>query len=102
MGRLIEADALTEVITADWFVTMLVGTNNRCDAKEMLRNCIDSVPLAYDIEKVVAELEEGGQKMSEAKSTVPFGKHSSANHKYYKAISLKRAIEIVRRGGKNE
>lgn len=56
MSRLIDADELTKVMTADWFLTMLVGTNDRYDVEEMLINCIDSVPLAYDIEKVVAEL----------------------------------------------
>lgn len=47
------------------------------------------------IKKLIERLEENGQKMSEAKSAVPFGKHSSANHRYYKAISVKKAIFIV-------
>lgn len=44
---------------------------------------------------IIEGLEENGQKMSEAKTDVPFGKHSPSNHRYYKAISVKKAIEIV-------
>jgi len=47
------------------------------------------------IEKLIGRLEENGQKMCEAKSSVPFGKHSPANHRYYKAISVKKAIFII-------
>ena len=47
-------------------------------------------------ERVVERLEENGQKMSEAKATRPYAKHSPADHRYYKAISVKKAIEIVK------
>lgn len=52
----------------------------------------------YDIEKVVEQLEKHGQKMSEAKSNKPYGKASASCHNYYKAISVKKAKEIVRAG----
>lgn len=57
-------------------------------------------PTAYSVEKVVAELEENGQKMSEAKAIRPYAKHSPSDHRYYKAISVKKAVDIVRNGGK--
>lgn len=44
-------------------------------------------------------LEELGQKMSESKSIQKYGESSPANHRYYKAVSVKRAIEIVKGGG---
>ena len=47
------------------------------------------------VEKLIERLEENGQKMCEAKSSVPYGKHSPSNHRYYKAISVKKAIHIV-------
>lgn len=47
------------------------------------------------IKKLIGRLEENGQKMCEAKSSVPYGKHSPSNHTYYKAISVKKAIHIV-------
>lgn len=58
MGRLIDADELTKVMTEDWFLNILLGTNSREAMRKALRDCIDSVPLAYDVEKVVAELEK--------------------------------------------
>lgn len=63
---------------------------------------IDAQPTAYDMDKVVDDLEKNGQKMSEAKSNKPFGKASPSCHNYYKAISVKKAIEIVKGGGVDE
>ena len=47
-------------------------------------------------ERVVERLEENAQKMSEAKAIRPYAKHSPADHRYYKAISVKKAIEILK------
>lgn len=63
---------------------------------------LNALPTAYDVDKVVQQLEEVGQKMSESKSIQKYGKSSPANHRYYKAVSVKRAIEIVKGGGVNE
>lgn len=63
---------------------------------------ISNVPTAYDVDKVVERLEENGQKMSEAKSNTPYGKSTPGCHNYYKAISVKRAVEIVKGGGVDE
>lgn len=62
---------------------------------------LNALPTAYDVDKVVQQLEEVGQKMSESKSIQKYGKSSPANHRYYKAVSVKRAIEIVKGGGMN-
>ena len=71
---------------------------NNCIVKAWLNN----QPTAYDMDKVVEQLEELGQKMSESKSIQKYGKSSPANHRYYKAVSVKRAIEIVKGGGVDE
>lgn len=63
---------------------------------------LNALPTAYDVDKVVQQLEEVGQKMSESKSIQKYGKSSPANHRYYKAVSVKRAIEIVKGGGVDE
>lgn len=68
---------------------------NNCIVKAWLNN----QPTAYDMDKVVEQLEELGQKMSESKSIQKYGESSPANHGYYKAVSVKRAIEIVKGGG---
>ena len=69
---------------------------------EQILGDIEDTPTAYDVNKVVQQLEEVGQKMSESKSIQKYGKSSPANHRYYKAVSVKRAIEIVKGGGVNE
>ena len=71
------------------------------DAEQILGD-IEDFPSAYDVDKVVEQLEEVGQKMSESKSIQKYGKSSPANHRYYKAVSVKRAIEIVKGGGVDE
>ena len=47
------------------------------------------------IDKLIERLEENGQRMAEAKSIKPYGKSSPSCHRYYKAISVKKAISIV-------
>ena len=68
---------------------------------DAVKDVINNMPTAYDIDKVVEQLEDVGQKMSESKSIQKYGKSSPANHRYYKAVSVKRAIEIVKGGGLN-
>ena len=70
------------------------------DVLDMIEQLQDD--LKDDIDKVVEQLEKNGQKMSEAKSNTPYGKASPACHNYYKAISVKKAIEIMKGGGENE
>ena len=89
--RLIDADAFERKVM--------------CGDEEDVQDVIYSLrdfPTAYDVDKVVQQLEEVGQKMSESKSIQKYGKSSPANHRYYKAVSVKRAIEIVKGGGVNE
>ena len=90
MSRLIDADALESVDFSE------------CTDSMEIMAVIDAQPTAYDVDKVVQQLEEVGQKMSESKSIQKYGKSSPANHRYYKAVSVKRAIEIVKGGGANE
>ncbi len=65
---------------------------------ERIKNKLEKI-VAFDTEKVVGQLEKKGQKMAEAKPTKPYAKSSSSCHRYYKAISVKKAIDIVKKGG---
>ena len=100
--RLIDADELYDKL-ADrltwlmWYVDEVYLT-----VGNTIRSVMDEQKTAYDTDKVVEQLEELGQKMSESKSIQKYGKSSPANHRYYKAVSVKRAIEIVKGGGVNE
>ena len=64
-----------------------------------MQKLVYNQPTAFDTERVVEQLEKEGQKMAEAKPTKPYGKSSSSCHRYYKAISVKKAIYIVKKGG---
>lgn len=86
--RLIDADAFERSV-------MFGDAEDMKDVIYALRD----YPTAYDLDKVVEQLEELGQKMSESKSIQKYGESSPANHRYYKAVSVKRAIEIVKGGG---
>ena len=98
MSRLIDADLLKE----NCKYTGKFEDNFCCVDLITLAKVIDAQPTAYDVNNVVEQLEEVGQKMSESKSIQKYGKSSPANHRYYKAVSVKRAIEIVKGGGVNE
>ena len=76
MGRLIDADAFKETL----------GTDTKI--REMFCRIIDEQPTAYDVEKVVAEL-------NTAESVKVFGSLNSGN----RLIPVKDAIDIVRAGG---
>lgn len=91
MSRLIDADCLN-----------FEGQHYNNSQMKAILDFIDAQPTAYDPDKVVDDLEKNGQKMSEAKSNKPFGKASPSCHNYYKAISVKKAIEIVKGGGVDE
>ena len=105
--RLIDADALLE----QYNLKDATNYRNKDDERRAhsfstmmlyeITDMIEDAPTAYDSDKVVEQLEEFGQKMSESKSIQKYGKSSPANHRYYKAVSVKRAIEIVKGGGLN-
>ena len=89
MNRLINADKLRndfeEIIT---FIEKdktkeSISKEEFCKCLELLRDCVDEQPTAYDVEKVVAELEE----------------ESFPTHENYSAIWFDKAIDIVRKGG---
>lgn len=78
------------------------ATKGMSASVDAFMNFIAQMPTAYDVDKVVERLENAGQKMSEAKSNMPYGKSSHGCHNYYKAVSIKRAIKIVKGGGMDE
>lgn len=87
MARLIDPDLLKEVMIAEWFLDILATKESTREIKKMIENAIDSVPLAYDVEKVVAEIEEDKFKH-------PFDEDEELINSY-----IDRAIKAVRKGG---
>lgn len=90
MGRLIDADALNKEFNK--VITYIENSNKETISKEefckclkILRECVDEQPTAYNVEKVVAELEE-----------LPI--HFSEGH-WGEYIDKENTINIVKRGG---
>ena len=62
---------------------------------EDIVNCVKAMTTAYDINKVVEELEKNASRYTK-KYTTPYGNNG---YKDTKAISINKAIEIVKQGG---
>ena len=92
MGRLIDVDVLIEVLTKEKKQDRSKAYGeHECDLiAGTIGMCIDwikAIPTAYDVEKVVAELEE-----LERKSTTIIGQHYFDN-------GVHASIEVVKAGG---
>ena len=71
-----------------------IGKSFGTDVFEEIRN----MPTSYDIDKVVDELEENASRYTKKYNT-PYGNNG---YRDVKAISIHKAIEIVKAGGKND
>ena len=87
--KLIDADALKKDLKS---VTLSNGTLVNTNAVLYL---LEEYPTAYDIDKVVEELEENASRYTKKYAT-PYGNNG---YRDTKAISIHKAIEIVKRGG---
>ena len=87
--RLVDADALKKDLKS---VTLSNGTLVNTNAVLYL---LEEYPTAYDIDKVVEELEENASRYTKKYAT-PYGNNE---YRDTKAISIHKAIEIVKRGG---
>ena len=103
MSRLIDADMTRNWITEDWFLDILL-TQERSEMKNCLLNMIDSIPLAYDVDKVVEQLEDEREysyadfeEYVNEKSPCLDAEYDDFYHR-----GLERAIKIVKAGGTDE
>lgn len=88
--RLIDADTLVKDLSY-LYTKNHIPVDMR--AKEILTTIMEQ-PTAYDIDKVVAELQENASRYTK-KYTTPYGNNG---YKDTKAISIHKAIEIVKHG----
>ena len=65
------------------------------DAIQNCISCVEEQPTAYDIDKVVSELEKNASRYTK-KYVTPYGNNG---YRDTKAISIHKAIEIVKQGG---
>lgn len=98
--RLIDANELEKVMKEDWFLDILLTQTGKSDMAKKLVDMIDSVPLAYDVEKVVEELERQAEQERNRGFEFEQKGYSAMADKYYgKYCSYEYATEIVRKGG---
>ena len=101
MARLIDADALLE----QYNLKDATKYGNK-DAEQQahsystmmlyeIADMIEDAPTAYNVDKVVEELEENASRYTKKYAT-PYGNNG---YRDTKAISIHKAIEIVKRGG---
>lgn len=93
MSRLIDADALIENIRKRHYIDTALS--------EIFETIIDEQPTAYDIERVVAELEYEA-KLQEYLRQNAHNRHNVAQesiHRYAEQCYRNKAINIVRKGG---
>lgn len=83
IGRLIDADALIEFIDAGH----LRHPSELCFSELDVVNMLNHAPIAYDVEKVVAELEEEKFDMDNCRYDVDLN------------TTIDMAISVVKRGG---
>lgn len=91
MGRLIDADVLIENLREIKTLYGVPMTNRDEQMIHWIIGHIKEQPTAYDVSRVVAELEQ--------LPTYEFGVSLLNAEKYIKLSDLKNKIEIVRKGG---
>ena len=74
---------------------LILAIKNQQSAYMIALRLLDNEPTTYDIEKVVEELEEKASRYTK-KYVTPYGNNG---YRDVKAISVNRAIEIVKKGG---
>ena len=100
--RLIDADAYKEVFERNARYYEDLGNHEMAKFNRELAESIDKRPTAYDIDKVVEELEEliqGCQEIYEDSKKLNNLQMRTASRN--QAIALKQAIEIVKGGGQD-
>ena len=85
MSRLIYDDKLIETLRESQ------NTGKESFSIDLIIECINDQPTAYDLDKVVRELEEYIPQEIEM-----------SHERYLQYLALDKAIEIVKRGWKNE
>lgn len=99
---LIDADELKKELYQQWFMDILLTQRNSEDMFYALAQKIDEQPTAYDVDKVVEQLEK---RMQTHERCIEYEKKNGTITEEFqqrKAVEvLKDAIEIVKGGGVN-
>ena len=98
--RLIDADKLIEKLRdfKEWETSdgSPIHTMSETQRIDRCINFAQAEPIAFDVDKVVSELEKDASRYTK-KYVTPYGNYG---YRDTKAISIHKAIDIVKRGGK--
>lgn len=90
MGSLIDTDVLKQELYQQWFMDILLTQTSGEDMFYALAQRIDTIPVAYDPDKVVKQLE---------KEKNPLYREDGSLMGERQSIKIDKAIEIVKGGG---
>ena len=100
MARLIDADALIDVLKNRATNEAIMGYMTAYDVTNSIIDEVEEQPTAYDVEKVVEELErQAEQERNRGFECEQKGYSAMADKHYGKYCSYEYATEIVRKGG---
>ena len=99
MGDLISRSALIEHLNKYKFVA-ISNDVEREYTREVMLCFVNGMPTAYDVEKVVAELEQQAEQYKRRALELVDKSTEAGIHNKGKSLSYEHAIEIVRNGGK--
>lgn len=102
--RLIDVDELEKRI--DKYCEDCCTSCDLCGVRFVIEDVIDRQPTAFDVDKVVSELERERDFHYKQMKAVDFENDIFAQHifeeEHNRGIGLNKAIEIVKAGGRNE
>ena len=98
MSDLISRSELIKVLKDRATNEAIMGYMTAYDVTNSIIDEVEKQPTAYDINNVIEELERNASRYTK-KYVTPYGNNG---YKDTKAISVHKAIEIVKAGGKNE
>ena len=93
--RLVDIDNIRDILTQDWFLDILLTQNGKAELAKELSNLVYSIPVAYDVDKVIKQIEEKTKFLKD--------------HKKYETMMMyeivgmiEDLIDIIRAGGKEQ
>ena len=96
MSRLVDVDKIT-----DKEISQYLGVKH-ASCTEDIRSLIDEQPTAFDAEKVIEQLEEESKQSYEDFESYAEEYGMDNDYEDWFFLGLVRAIEIVKRGGRDE
>lgn len=99
--RLVDVDNIRDILTQDWFLDILLVQNGKKELATELSNMVYSVPVVYDVGKVVEQIEA---EIESDRITYEFYREEENKNMQSayagKITAFKNAINIIRAGGK--